>query len=205
RQAVERKLGGRQRQAESGHAHGSEQHRLQLPRRRGDGWRALHDVRMEPFGSPIQDPIGIIGLLVVEDKAEDVERVLGRWRARQGPLAGRLTAAIRDAIAAGDLWWGRRLPAERALAVALGLSRSTVVGAYDQLRSEGWLESRRGSGTFVSAAATAGAASHSSATTNAIFSRMIAPAGPVVDLSMASPADDQHVPQPARPAAQDLA
>ena len=141
---------------------------------------------------------------MAQDGAEDVERVLGRWRARQGPLAARLTAAIRDAIAAGDLWWGRRLPAERALAVTLALSRSTVVGAYDQLRSEGWLESRRGSGTFVSAAATAGAASHSSATTNAIFSRMIAPAGPVVDLSMASPAGDQDVAQAARAAAQDL-
>src|SRR5215472_3986984 len=141
---------------------------------------------------------------MAQDRAEDVESALGRWRARQGPLAARLTAAIRDAIAAGDLLWGRRLPAERALAVTLGLSRSTVVGAYDQLRAEGWLESRRGSGTFVSAAAATGAASQRSAGTNAIFNRMIAPAGRIIDLSLASPAGDQDVPQAARAAAHDL-
>lgn len=140
---------------------------------------------------------------MAQDRAEDLERVLGHWRSRQGSLIARLTEAIREAIAAGDLWWGRRLPAERALAVTLGLSRSTVVAAYDQLRSEGWLESRRGSGTFVSAA-TSGVAPHPSAGTNAIFNRMMAPAGRVVDLSMASPAADRDVPQVARAAAQDL-
>ena len=141
---------------------------------------------------------------MAQDTAEDVERVLGRWRSRRGPLAARLTDAIREAITAGDLWWGRRLPAERALAATLGLSRSTVVAAYDQLRSEGWLESRQGSGTFVSAAAATGVTRHPSGSTNAIFKRMIAPAGRVVDLSMASPAADQDVPQAARAAAQEL-
>ena len=141
---------------------------------------------------------------MAQNTAEGVERVVGRWRARQGSLAVRLTAAIREAIVTGDLWWGRRLPAERALAATLGVSRGTVVGAYDQLRAEGWLESRQGSGTFVSAAATAGAAPQRSASTNAIFNRMIAPAGPIVDLSMASPAGDRDVPQAARGAAQDL-
>src|SRR5262249_62022689 len=95
---------------------------------------------------------------MAQDTAEGVERVLGRWRARQGSLAVRLTGAIRKAIVTGDLWWGRRLPAERSLAVTLGVSRSTVVEAYDRLRGEGWLESRRGSGTFVSAGAAAGGA-----------------------------------------------
>jgi DNA-binding transcriptional MocR family regulator len=41
------------------------------------------------------------------------------------------------------------LPTERALAVELSVSRSTVVAAYDLLRGEGWLESRQGSGTWV--------------------------------------------------------
>src|SRR5262249_35023252 len=115
---------------------------------------------------------------MAQDTAEGVERVLGRWRARQGSLAVRLTGAIREAIVTGDLWWGRRLPAERSLAVTLGVSRSTVVEAYDRLRGEGWLESRRGSGTFVSAAATAGGAAQQSSSTNAIFNRMIEHAGP---------------------------
>src|SRR5215472_8009806 len=141
---------------------------------------------------------------MVQETAEGVERVLGRWRARQGSLAVRLTGAIREAIATGDLWWGRRLPAERSLAVTLSVSRSTVVQAYDRLRGEGWLESRRGSGTFVSAAATSCGAPQRNASTNAIFNRMIAPAGPIVDLSVASPSGDKGVPQAARAGAQDL-
>jgi len=135
---------------------------------------------------------------------DEIERALGRWRQRQGSLAVRLSDAIRDAIASGDLSPGRRLPAERALTAALGVSRSTVVAAYDQLRSEGWLESRQGSGTFVSAVATSAVAPHASTSTNAIFHRMIAPAGPLIDLSVASPAGDQAVPEAARGAAQDL-
>src|SRR5215831_8431511 len=139
---------------------------------------------------------------MAQDRAENVERVLGRWRARQGPLAARLTTAIRDAIGAGDLWWGRRLPAERALAMALGLSRSTVVGAYDQLRSEGWLESRQGSGTFVS---TVAAIDHGEVfRANAIFARMIATSGPLIDLSLASPEADPAVLEAARAAAPEL-
>jgi len=38
------------------------------------------------------------------------------------------------------------LPSTRALAISLGVSRNTAVAAYDQLASEGLLESRRGSG-----------------------------------------------------------
>ncbi len=129
---------------------------------------------------------------------------LGRWRQREGSLAVRLTSAIRDAIASGDLPAGRRLPAERGLAAALGVSRSTVVAAYDQLRSEAWLESRQGSGTFVSAVATSGAGPRPGTDANAIFSRMIAPAGPLIDLSLASPPGDPLVSRAARAAAQDL-
>ena len=44
---------------------------------------------------------------------------------------------------------GERLPSERDLAGRLALSRSTVVTAYDTLRSEGVVESRQGSGTRI--------------------------------------------------------
>lgn len=141
---------------------------------------------------------------MTEDSSAGLERVLGRWRARPGSLASRLTDAIRDAVATGDLSPGERLPAERALGAALNLSRSTVVGAYDRLRSEGWLESRQGSGTFVSATAVAAAIDGSDPNANAIFKRMIAPSGPVIDLSLASPAGDPAVPEAARAAARDL-
>ncbi|WP_426699867.1 PLP-dependent aminotransferase family protein [Rhodanobacter sp. Col0626] len=46
---------------------------------------------------------------------------------------------------------GARLPGSRSMAVALGVSRTVVLMAYDQLESEGYLESRSGSGTSVSA------------------------------------------------------
>src|SRR4051812_25802764 len=44
---------------------------------------------------------------------------------------------------------GERLPSSRALASALGVSRTVVTAAYEQLYAEGWLEGRHGSGTYV--------------------------------------------------------
>jgi DNA-binding transcriptional MocR family regulator len=76
---------------------------------------------------------------------------LGTWQAAPGPLYRRLAAAIAAAVSGGRLPAGSRLPAERPLAAALAVSRTTVIGAYDLLREEGWVESRRGSGTRVRA------------------------------------------------------
>ncbi|MGH2635557.1 MAG: PLP-dependent aminotransferase family protein [Actinomycetota bacterium] len=73
----------------------------------------------------------------------------GWTSAGDGPLYRRLADSIRSAIRGGELSSGTRLPTERALAVELSVSRSTVVAAYDLLRGEGWLESRQGSGTWV--------------------------------------------------------
>jgi GntR family transcriptional regulator / MocR family aminotransferase len=69
------------------------------------------------------------------------------------PLARQLAAGVRDQVVAGALQVGRRLPSTRALATDLGVSRSVTEQAYDQLTAEGWLESRRGSGTYVAAGA----------------------------------------------------
>ena len=74
---------------------------------------------------------------------------LGDWSAGSGPAYRRLALAIRARVEAGALPAGTRLPAERSLAGALGVSRTTIVAAYDLLRQEGWLESRRGSGSRV--------------------------------------------------------
>src|SRR6266536_4000848 len=74
---------------------------------------------------------------------------LGDWTTGSGPTYRRLALAIRARVEAGALPAGTRLPAERSLAGALGVSRTTVVAAYDLLRQEGWLESRRGSGSRV--------------------------------------------------------
>jgi GntR family transcriptional regulator/MocR family aminotransferase len=69
------------------------------------------------------------------------------------PLARQLTAGVRDRVVTGVLPVGRRLPSTRALATDLAVSRSVTEQAYDQLTAEGWLESRRGSGTYVAAGA----------------------------------------------------
>ena len=58
-------------------------------------------------------------------------------------IATRLAAMIRD----GSLPPGERLPPDRSLARELGLSRTTVVAAYDELKAAGLVRGRQGSGT----------------------------------------------------------
>ena len=65
-------------------------------------------------------------------------------------LGKRLYDALQQAIQDNDIAGGTRLPASRDLARDLGISRNTVLSAYEQLQSEGYLETRTGSGTFVS-------------------------------------------------------
>lgn len=63
-----------------------------------------------------------------------------RYRA----LARSLSTWVRD----GRIPMHARMPAERELAAALSLSRTTVTAAYDLLRDEGFLVSRRGAGSW---------------------------------------------------------
>jgi GntR family transcriptional regulator / MocR family aminotransferase len=60
-----------------------------------------------------------------------------------------LSDALRSAILEGRLRPGVRLPATRDLAGPYGLSRGTIVIAFEQLRSEGYISGRVGSGTYV--------------------------------------------------------
>lgn len=64
-------------------------------------------------------------------------------------LVDGLTEQLKDAIDQGRLQAEFRLPPSRALAKRTGVSRNTVLAAYEALHSLGYLESRRGSGTFV--------------------------------------------------------
>ncbi|MBA3534472.1 MAG: PLP-dependent aminotransferase family protein [Ardenticatenales bacterium] len=68
------------------------------------------------------------------------------------PLHRQLYDSLRRAILAGQLRAGTRLPSTRTLAQELGLSRNTVLAAFDQLLAEGYVEGTVGSGTFVAAA-----------------------------------------------------
>ena len=67
------------------------------------------------------------------------------------PLHRQLYAELRGSILNGRLRKGARLPSTRALAHSLGVSRATVTQSYEQLISEGYLETVVGSGTSVSA------------------------------------------------------
>jgi len=66
------------------------------------------------------------------------------------PLYRWLYDELRAAILSGHLRPGARLPATRDLAAQYGLSRPTIVTAFEQLRSEGYVEGKVGSGTYVS-------------------------------------------------------
>lgn len=71
-------------------------------------------------------------------------------RERGAPAARWLTGALRAEILEGRLRPGARLPATRDLARQYGLSRGTIVSAFAQLASEGYVEGSVGSGTYVS-------------------------------------------------------
>jgi GntR family transcriptional regulator / MocR family aminotransferase len=60
-----------------------------------------------------------------------------------------LSRALIDAITAGRLQPGSRLPGSRSLSLALGLHRNTVLRAYAELLAVGWLETQAARGTFV--------------------------------------------------------
>jgi GntR family transcriptional regulator/MocR family aminotransferase len=70
-------------------------------------------------------------------------------RTRPEPLPAQLAAAVRELVTDGTLATGDRLPSSRALAADLGVARAVVEQAYDQLLAEAWVQTRRGSGTFV--------------------------------------------------------
>ena len=65
------------------------------------------------------------------------------------PLHQQLYEQLRQAILTQRLIPGQRIPSTRFLAKSLSISRSTVTTSYEQLLSEGYLETVRGCGTFV--------------------------------------------------------
>lgn len=67
----------------------------------------------------------------------------------EGSLPARLAAELRRLIAETVLSPGDALPSTRALAAHLGVSRGTVVAAYDQLLAEGYLSATAGRSTIV--------------------------------------------------------
>jgi GntR family transcriptional regulator / MocR family aminotransferase len=75
---------------------------------------------------------------------------LNLTRDRQETLQRQIFAQIRDAILAGKLRPGTELPPSRVLASEYGISRNTVLQAYQWLTAEGYVETQRGARTLVS-------------------------------------------------------
>ena len=70
-------------------------------------------------------------------------------RSASRPLSLQIAEELGDAISCGRLPVGTRLPSTRSLAAALGLSRSTVATAYDELLAGGLIAGRVGDGSYV--------------------------------------------------------
>lgn len=83
-----------------------------------------------------------VDLLITLDRSEDAPEGLTR----------QLYAQLRQAILAGRLRAGERLPPTRDFARRLGVARLTAATAYDWLRAEGYVYGRVGAGTFVAPA-----------------------------------------------------
>lgn len=83
-------------------------------------------------------PKAVIGMTVAIEQPEE-----------RGPLHAQIANSLRSQIERGELAGGQRLPTTRDLAKDLGVSRSTVVRAYEQLAREGRVEGRVGMGTVV--------------------------------------------------------
>ena len=117
---------------------------------------------------------------------DQLASVLAGWAdSGHGSLAQQLARAIRRLVATGVVGDGARLPAERALARALAVSRSTVTTALEELWDEGVVESRQGSGRTVRGIP----ASIASSRIAEHFSE-----GPGIDLSAGNPPDPSHLP-----------
>ncbi|MBS0928605.1 MocR-like transcription factor YczR [Klebsiella michiganensis] len=83
--------------------------------------------------------------------AQSLVRLLGHWQesTSRTPIWRQLAEALLLLILDGRLALETRLPGERELAAALNISRTTVASALGQLREEGYLYSRQGSGSRI--------------------------------------------------------
>ncbi|CAM2066059.1 GntR family transcriptional regulator [Sulfidibacter corallicola] len=74
-----------------------------------------------------------------------------RIRAQSGlPLYRQIADQVQQALLTGKLQPGDKLPSHRELAVKLVVAPLTVKQAYDYLERQGWTETKRGMGTFLS-------------------------------------------------------
>lgn len=81
--------------------------------------------------------------------ARELATLIGPLESAPGPRYAAVARRVQELLTNGRLVAGSRLPAERELAAALGLSRVTVAAAYRQLRESRYATTRHGSGTVT--------------------------------------------------------
>jgi len=93
------------------------------------------------------------------------------------PLYEQIANRVRLAIASGELRPATALPSVRQLATELRVNPATVVQAYRDLESEGFVEMRQGAGTFVREVAPQARARERARQAGALVREMLAQAG----------------------------
>jgi DNA-binding GntR family transcriptional regulator len=107
----------------------------------------------------VPSPDGIFSYAMAPGKSQSRSPVRGRGRGlflpplaldrvSDTPLYAQIHAQIAAAVG-GGLHAGARLPSTRLLARMLGVSRNTIVTAYDELAADGVIEGRAGSGMVI--------------------------------------------------------
>ena len=121
--------------------------------------------------------------------------------ARRGAVYAAMAEALSSLVLDGRIAVGTRVPSERELAAALGLSRTTVTAAYSALRADGYLISRTGSGSFTAVPAGTRASSSTArwappaVPPDLIDLTCATPSGPAVAISDAVAAAAAHLPR----------
>ena len=93
------------------------------------------------------------------------------------PLYAQIASRLKVAIASGELRPGEALPSVRQLAARVRVNPATVVQAYRDLETEGFVEMRQGAGTFVLDIQADTRASERAKQAVALVRRMVADAG----------------------------
>ncbi|OLC07815.1 MAG: hypothetical protein AUH42_02850 [Gemmatimonadetes bacterium 13_1_40CM_70_11] len=93
------------------------------------------------------------------------------------PLYAQIAGRLRVAVAAGELRPGESLPSVRQLAARLRVNPATVVQAYRDLETEGFVEMRQGAGTFVKEVVPERRASERGRQAQALVRHMVGEAG----------------------------
>lgn len=119
--------------------------------------------------------------------------VFDGWHDRPGPRHERIATAVLDAIEQRAVEPGARVPAERRLAASLGVSRGTVVTAFDHLVDAGVVVRRQGAGTSVVGRPSWTRPQRESGVATLLLRRLAADRE-TIDLSLSVPAGVGHLP-----------